>query len=197
MEEHRYGCSDTIGNKVAIRHGVDWRNVGTPERLEFKTNVCQKDLMVLPPIYIPDHGPIEDQIRRENYMIAEIEKAMAGRTVGLMICGTAHLHSLAEKLHRRGFKQVVIGFGQFPSEWTFSAPSAELETAKWVRVLFGYANCALEVADITTAEDNLLAANADVLSFPSIWDYPAASAAVTMESFSNAVENQEQSCLLQ
>jgi len=63
---------------------------------------------ISPEFFINQYGPIEVQSNREQFMLYKIREGMSGRKVGLFVCGTAHLHSMSEKLRSEGF--VVQGF---------------------------------------------------------------------------------------
>jgi hypothetical protein len=103
LEEWWMGRPPTIGYDIANTLSTHWANVGTPDEPEFQTLEVGLASNEIPPISLPRYGPLDVQLRRENYMVHRIEVEMSGRNCGLVVCGIAHLHSLFEKLVQSGF----------------------------------------------------------------------------------------------
>jgi hypothetical protein len=104
MEEWTSTKGSTVGKRLASGLHVQPLNVGTPSTAEFKTDIPLFDPMEEPPMVISRHSPLAVQIKREEYMVTEIQKAMIGRSCGLFIVGLAHLHSMSEKLLKAGYE---------------------------------------------------------------------------------------------
>lgn len=104
MEEWTSTKGSTAGHRLASDLNIQWFNVGTPSIEEFKTDIPLCDPMEEPPIVIDRLGPLSVHIKREGFMVTEIQKAMIGRNCGLFIVGLAHLQSMSEKLLNLGFE---------------------------------------------------------------------------------------------
>lgn len=104
MEEWTSTKGSTVGQRLASDLDIQWFNVGTPSLPEFKTHIPLCDPMEEPPIVIDRLSPLSVHIKREGYMVTEIQKAMHGRDCGMFIVGLAHLQSMSEKLMSAGFE---------------------------------------------------------------------------------------------
>ena len=49
-------------------------------------------------------GPLPALVRREEYMVAQVQESIDGKNRGLFIVGQAHLHSMSEKLLDAGYE---------------------------------------------------------------------------------------------
>lgn len=104
MEEWTSNKGATVGQRLASDLRLEWVNVGTPSTAEFKTHIPLCDPMEEPPLVIDRFGPLPVHIKREEYMVSEIQKTMIGRSSGLFIVGLAHLQSMSEKLLKAGYE---------------------------------------------------------------------------------------------
>lgn len=118
MEEWSEAQWESFARGYAAKSGLDWANVGTPDEPKYRTYVycgCIKHpsydgtLKSHRPAYDRDapwmneYGPFENQEAREVRMAANVQAEMANHTSGLLILGTAHLHSVLSKLRSLGF----------------------------------------------------------------------------------------------
>jgi hypothetical protein len=104
MEEWTSTKGSTVGQRLASDLNIQWFNVGTPSIAEFETQIPLFDPMEQPPMIIDRLSPLSVHIKREGYMVTEIQRAMFGRDCGLFIVGLAHLQSMSEKLLNGGFE---------------------------------------------------------------------------------------------
>jgi len=110
MEEWTSTKGSTVGQRIASELKVQWFDVGTPSDSEFKTYIPLCDPMEIPPMVIDRYGPLSAQIKREEYMVIEIQKAMGEKNRGLFIVGQAHLHSMSEKLLNAGYEVEALNW---------------------------------------------------------------------------------------
>lgn len=87
MEEWTEIKNSTVGGSLASERGIQWSNVGTPSLAEFKTYIPLCNPMEMTPLVIGRYGPLPTQIKRKEYMVTEIKKAMGGKNCGLFIVG--------------------------------------------------------------------------------------------------------------
>lgn len=110
MEEWTSTKGSTVGQRLASDLNIQWLNVGTPSDSQFKTDIPLCDPMEMPPMVIDRYGPLSVQIKREEHMVTEIQKAMNEKHCGLFIVGQAHLHSMSEKLLNAGYEVEALNW---------------------------------------------------------------------------------------
>jgi hypothetical protein len=95
------GLVSTEGSIMAKENGLSWENVGTPDEPRFHTGGKLKQPPI--PVVLCTYGPLENQIRREQYFLDRIKSIMSSRDHGLFVCGLSHIQSMGEKLLNLGF----------------------------------------------------------------------------------------------
>ena len=92
-------------------------NVGTPDEPQYRTYdgyIKHPGYNGTLPDYDPDgpwlneYGPFENQENRERRMAENLRTEMENHETGLIILGTAHLHSVFGKLQCLGFRVVAF-----------------------------------------------------------------------------------------
>lgn len=111
FEEWCHGETGTVAFEIANSRvpKLPWHNVGTPDTEEYKT--FENHIFsghTIPQFWIYRYGPLDVQTRRELFMVSKIKEKIASEGVALFVCGTGHLHSLAERLRAAAFD--VKGF---------------------------------------------------------------------------------------
>lgn len=86
---------------------LDWKNIGTPNTVEFRND---GDLLGNH-AYINGYGPLDVQERRESAMCYNIHTVMSAYESGLLVVGEAHIHSMSVKL---SLEFDVEPYGYFP-----------------------------------------------------------------------------------
>lgn len=101
---------------LANSNNIPWKNVGTPDTVEYKTYKCDValDFFAKGTCQIRQHGPLDAQERREKAMCENIRGLMATRATAVVVLGIAHLHSMMSKLSE-DFD--VAGYGHELDEW--------------------------------------------------------------------------------
>jgi hypothetical protein len=105
LEEWRSNGDKTVGMLVAKSLGVDWQLVDTPGLRNYSPCPLWVNGECLS--HYP-YGPIDVQMKRENLMVAAVINSLSDHDRAIFVCGVAHLHSVMEKLHLRGYE--VEGF---------------------------------------------------------------------------------------
>ncbi len=116
FEEWDHSGWPTEGSVVAQERGLAWENVGTPDKPEFNTGGKLKNPPV--PVIICTYGPLENQIRREQYFLDRIGSILNSRDHGLFVCGLAHIQSMGEKLLNLGFEVEIY---EWQPDWSSQA----------------------------------------------------------------------------
>ena len=119
MEEWSEKQKESVAMAFATKSGLHWVNVGTPDEPQYWTYAG--------PINYPgydgtlqshdpdapmmnEYGPFENQGNRERRMVENVRAEMEKHGTGLFILGTAHLHSVFDKLQSLGFEVVAFSW---------------------------------------------------------------------------------------
>jgi hypothetical protein len=114
FEEWSTTRSESVCHHLAKEWGLIWRDVGTPDLPEFKTDELDRALFNHQSptgVMVNGYGPLEAQRAREELMVKNIGSFSNRWNYGLLVVGIAHLHSMMERLSP---SYVVEGFSWLP-----------------------------------------------------------------------------------
>jgi|ERR1700676_4512866 hypothetical protein len=97
-DESQKTIAAQIADKTKVTGG--WHNISPSPSLNLSWSNHFRNLDGL---RLTEYGPVNLQTAREQHMLNRVQEAMVGAQTGLVIAGSAHHHSLAEKLTASGF----------------------------------------------------------------------------------------------